>query len=99
MALACRDQAHPLAAQLLIYPATDLVGCYGSETENANYPSRAENAEGYFLTLEAMRFFARSYLADPHASLDPRVSPLRAAELRGAAAGGDLHGRTRSLAG
>jgi acetyl esterase/lipase len=83
VALAWRQQAHALAAQLLIYPATDLVGCYGSSTENVHYPSRAENADGYFLTLEAMRFFARSYLADPNSGLDPRVSPLRAAELAG----------------
>ena len=83
VALACRDQGHPLAAQLLIYPATDLVGCYGAEAENANYPSRTENAEGYFLTLEAMRFFARTYLADPHAGLDPRASPARAGNFAG----------------
>jgi acetyl esterase len=83
VALACRDRGHPLSAQLLIYPATDLVGCYGAEAENANYPSRTENAEGYFLTLEAMRFFARSYLADPRAGLDPRASPARAGNLAG----------------
>src|SRR5262245_20111673 len=83
VALACRDQKHPLAAQLLIYPATDLVGCYGADPENAKYPSRTEHAEGYFLTLEAMRFFARSYLADPHAGLDPRASPARARTFAG----------------
>jgi acetyl esterase len=83
VALACRDQGHPLAAQLLIYPATDLAGCYGTEAENANYPSRTENAEGYFLTLEAMRFFARTYLADPRTGLDPRASPARAHRFAG----------------
>jgi len=83
VALACREQKRGLAAQLLIYPVTDLVGCYGSPTVNAQYPSRAEHADGYFLTLEAMRFFARTYLADPHSSADPRASPLRAAELGG----------------
>jgi acetyl esterase len=83
VALACRDQGHPLAAQLLIYPATDLVGCYGATAENADYPSRTENAEGYFLTLEAMRFFARSYLADPQSSRDPRASPARAGNFAG----------------
>ena len=85
VALACRGQPLALAAQLLIYPATDLVGCYGSPTENAHYPSRAENAEGYFLTLEAMRFFARTYLTDAHDSPDLRASPLRAPELQGLA--------------
>ena len=83
VALACHASGPPLAAQLLIYPATDLVGCYGLQAENAKYPSRAENAEGYFLTLAAMRFFARSYLADPQAASDPRASPIRAADLAG----------------
>jgi acetyl esterase/lipase len=81
VALACRERGPQLAAQLLIYPATDLVGCYGSEPENAKYPSRAENASGYFLTLEAMCFFARSYV--PRDATDPRASPMRAATFEG----------------
>ncbi|HEU0158697.1 MAG TPA: alpha/beta hydrolase [Hyphomicrobiaceae bacterium] len=85
VALAWRNEAQGLAAQLLIYPVTDVVGCYGESSDNARYPSRGENAEGYFLTLEAMRFFARAYLAEPHDAADPRVSPLRAAELHGLA--------------
>jgi acetyl esterase/lipase len=81
VALACRERGPQLAAQLLIYPATDLVGCYGSEPDNAKYPSRAENASGYFLTLEAMCFFARSYV--PRDATDPRASPMRAATFEG----------------
>ena len=38
-----------------------------------------ENAEGYFLTRDAMRWFYGHYLNDPAEGADPRVSPLRAA--------------------
>jgi acetyl esterase len=77
VALACRQDGPRLKAQLLIYPATDLVGRYGVAAENAKYPSRQENADGYFLTGEAMRFFAGHYLPRPQDSEDPRASPLR----------------------
>jgi acetyl esterase len=79
VALACRDGGPPLQAQLLVYPATDVAGAYRSEAENARYPSRRQRGEGYFLTLEAMRFFAGQYLATPKDGYDWRVSPLRAA--------------------
>ncbi|MGE0718635.1 MAG: alpha/beta hydrolase [Alphaproteobacteria bacterium] len=85
VALACRDGGPRLAAQLLIYPATDLLGRYGVAAENARYPSRQENAEGYFLTGEAMRFFAGHYLPRPQDGEDPRASPLRADKLAGVA--------------
>jgi acetyl esterase len=62
----------------LIYPATDLVGSYRSGAENAIYPSRLESAEGYFLTIDAMRFFAAAYVPNQHDTYDPRASPLRA---------------------
>jgi acetyl esterase len=83
VALACHKHGLQLAAQLLIYPATDLAGCYRSQAENARYPSRTENAEGYFLTLEAMGFFATNYLKSTHDASDPRASPMRAADLKG----------------
>lgn len=64
-----RDEGTTLEGQLLIYPGTDLL---------AELPSRTENAEGYFLDLPTMTWFARHYLgqdaADP---ADPRLSPLR----------------------
>jgi acetyl esterase len=72
-----------LAAQLLIYPATDLAGNYGAAAENAKYPSRQQNADGYFLTGDAMRFFAGHYLPRLKDSEDPRASPLRSADLAG----------------
>src|SRR5215470_11475620 len=49
VALGCRDEGLVLKAQLLVYPATDVAGVYKSPGENAKYPSRAQNAEGYFL--------------------------------------------------
>ena len=81
VAQACRDGGPRLAAQLLIYPATDLVGAYRAEVENAKFPSRQENAEGYFLTAAAMRFFASHYVPDAKDASDPRASPLRASSL------------------
>lgn len=83
VAQACRKGGPRLAAQLLIYPATDLAGNYGAAAENAKYPSRQQNAEGYFLTGDAMRFFAGHYLPRMKDSEDPRASPLRGADLGG----------------
>ena len=81
VALACQKGGPRLVAQFLIYPATDLVGGYRSAAENARYPSRAENAEGYFLTADAMSFFAIQYIPNLHDASDPRASPMRAADL------------------
>ena len=65
VAQAMPDRVH---AQLLTYPSVDMFG---------DYPSRAENAEGYFLDLPTMAWFAGRYLegveVDPR---DPRHSPL-----------------------
>ena len=83
VAQACREGGARLAAQLLIYPAVDAAGNYRSEAENAKYPSRAQNADGYFLTLDTLRWFADHYLRDARDGLDPRASPLRAANLSG----------------
>jgi acetyl esterase len=82
VAQGCRDGGGPpLKAQFLIYPATDLAGCYGAAAANARYPSRQENAQGYFLTGDSMRFFAGQYLPRPKDSEDPRASPLLSATL------------------
>jgi acetyl esterase len=83
VAQACRNGGPRLAAQLLIYPAVDLAGNYGSATENAKFPSRQENAEGYFLTADAMRWFAGQYVPRLKDSEDPRASPLRSRDLAG----------------
>jgi len=85
VAIACRDAGIRLAAQLLVYPATDVVGNYADAEQNARFPSRAENAEGYFLSRAVMEWFAGHYLADAKHGADWRVSPLRAKNLAGLA--------------
>jgi acetyl esterase len=85
VAIACRDAGYELAAQLLVYPVTDVAGAYADATENARYPSRAENAEGYFLSRAVMAWFAKHYLEDASHGTDWRVSPLRAKTVAGLA--------------
>lgn len=61
------------AAQVLIYPATDLT---------LRQASIDANGSGYLLTRHAMGWFTRSYLGG-HDPTDPLVSPLFAPELAG----------------
>ncbi len=65
----------PIAGQVLITPVTDC---------DLTRPSYSENAEGYILTADLMRWFWDHY-ADEADRTDPRVSPLRAADLSGLA--------------
>jgi acetyl esterase len=65
-----------LAAQLLIYPATDWTG---------TYPSAELFAEGYFLDSASMRLFEGAYLPDPGLRANPRISPLLGEDLTGLA--------------
>ena len=85
VAIACRDAGIKLAAQLLVYPVTDVAGNYADPSENARFPSRTENAEGYFLSRAVMEWFAGHYLGDAKHGVDWRVSPLRAPDLTGLA--------------
>ena len=55
LAIRARDQRIPLAAQLLLYPATDPAMTSASITENG---------EGYFLTRRDMAWFYQQYLPD-----------------------------------
>lgn len=76
-ALQLRDRGGlRLAAQLLFYPPADMSGL-------TEYPSRTENAEGYFLTAENMKFYTAMYLGKPEDALHPHVSPLHSADLKG----------------
>jgi acetyl esterase len=84
-AIACRDAGIKLAAQLLVYPVTDVFGNFADAKENARFPSRAENAEGYFLSRAVMEWFCGHYLASAADGADWRVSPLRANSLAGVA--------------
>ncbi len=75
-ALRVRDEGGPaLCGQLLIYPVT--------EYWDAGMPSYAENAEGYGLTRDGMKWFWGHYLADPKDARDPHAAPLRAPDLHG----------------
>src|SRR3954453_4418086 len=82
-AIACRDAGIRLAAQLLVYPVTEVAGGYADAEMNARFPSRAENAEGYFLSRAVMQWFAGHYLEDAKHGGDWRISPLRAKSLAG----------------
>src|SRR6185437_11043670 len=77
VAIACRDAGIRLAGQLLVYPVTDVAGNYADTQENARFPSRSENAEGYFLSRAVMEWFSGHYLEDKKHGSDWRVSPLR----------------------
>jgi len=73
--LMARDRGTPLPRfQALIYPVTDY---------NLNTPSYLENAEGFFLTREAMAWYWGHYLARLEDGAHPYASPLRAPDLRG----------------
>jgi acetyl esterase/lipase len=64
------------ALQLMIYPAVDLA----SET-----PSMSANAEALPVELPPQDWLAGHYLGPEHNPADPRVSPLRAADVAGLA--------------
>jgi acetyl esterase len=69
-----RDRGGPsLRFQLLIYPVTNCD--FGTE-------SYRENADGYLLTRDMMRWFWKKYLTDPAHAEQGYASPLRAANLR-----------------
>ncbi len=84
-AIAARDAGLKLAGQLLAYPVTDVTGLYTDAAENARYPSRQENASGYFLSRAVMGWFSRHYLGADAKGDDWRVSPLRTKNLAGVA--------------
>ena len=57
-----------IAAQLLVYPATDVTG---------DYPSREENASGFFLDQPTLIWFIGHYADTASDLADPLISPLR----------------------
>jgi acetyl esterase len=72
-----REGGPELAAQLLIYPGVDF------RDDDTLHPSRTENGEGYFLTLEDMKWFQSQYLHDEAHVSDPRASVLLVQDLSG----------------
>ena len=75
IALMVRERRGPaLVHQVLIYPVTD---------HDLNTRSYIENATGYVLTREGMRWFWNHYLAREAQGREPYASPLRAPSLAG----------------
>jgi acetyl esterase len=66
-AVVAQQLRHKVSAQLLIYPTTDVSG---------EYRSRVDNAEGYFLDLATMLWFAEQYVPAGTDLTDPLLSPL-----------------------
>src|SRR5437773_178712 len=73
-ALVTREHLAVPALQLLVYPVTD---------HEFDSPSMVDNAKGYFLETEEMRWFFDHYASAPDDFADWRMSPLRATELAG----------------
>ena len=77
-AIRVRDEGGPaLCGQLLMYPVTDY--------HTPGTPSYQQNAEGYGLTRDTMKWFWGHYLRDPSEGTHPHASPLRAPDLSGLA--------------
>jgi acetyl esterase len=75
VALMARDRGGPaLALQVLVYPVTDC---------DFDRPSYAENAEGYLLTGDSMRFYWDQYAPSESARTHAYASPMRAKSLAG----------------
>jgi acetyl esterase len=64
----------PIRFQLLVYPTVDA---------RMGHPSIKENAEALFLGEDTMSWFHDHYARSPEDKLDPRMSPLLAADLSG----------------
>jgi acetyl esterase len=66
------ESAPDVAYQALFYPATAVEG---------EYPSRAENAEGYFLTAEDLHYFRGHYLEHDLEAYNRYAFPMEACNL------------------
>jgi acetyl esterase len=75
VALMARDRGGPrLTFQALVYPVTD------HDFENASY---RENADGYLLTRDSMRWYWDQYVPRAVDRNNPYAAPMRAASLAG----------------
>ncbi len=75
-ALRVRDEGGPeLCGQMLLYPVTDY--------HTPGTPSYAENANGYGLTRDTMKWFWGHYLTNPVEAESPHACPLRAPDVSG----------------
>jgi acetyl esterase len=71
----CKEGGPFLSGQMLLYPVTDY--------HTPGTPSYEENADGYGLTRDTMKWFWAHYLNDATEAAHPHASPLRAEELGG----------------
>ena len=78
MAQLARNSGPHLAAQILLYPVLDL-----DMDRSDRYPSLCENAEGYHVTRDELRWCVRNYLPAGMDPADPRISPAQHADLTG----------------
>ena len=84
VALACRDGGPRLAAQFLIYPATDLVGVYRSAGREREVPIAGGECERLFPDSRCDALLCWPiHRQIPAMRSDPRASPMRAAHLAG----------------
>jgi acetyl esterase len=75
VALMARDRGGPrLTFQALVYPVTDC---------DFETPSYRENAEGYLLTRDSMRWYWDQYVPSAADRTNPYAAPMRAASLAG----------------
>lgn len=78
LALLARDQGGPaIAHQFMVYPATDF------DYESGRWSSLVENAEGYLLELETMRWFAENYSGGRDLDGEWTACPIRAIDHAG----------------
>lgn len=68
------DREIELRCQMLVYPVTELAN---------RAPSYVSNGDGYLLTSATMEFFIDCYTPERAQRLDPRASPLLAADFVG----------------
>ena len=74
------DEGRPaLAFQLLVYPVID------SSATRDDYPSKVDNATGYFLTTLQMNWYRKQYVRDDGDGDNPYCSPNLAPSLAGLA--------------
>ena len=71
-----RDSGPHLIAQILLYPVLDL-----DLDRSDRYPSLRDNADGYYVTRDELRWCVRNYLAAGTDPADPRISPAQHADL------------------
>ena len=73
-----RDGGPRIAAQILIYPVLDL-----DMDRSDRYPSLRDNADGYHVTRDELRWCVGNYLPAGTDLADPQISPILSPDLAG----------------